>query len=99
MAHVWTEEEERERRNDGTLAERLRDLEKEVALKRKAFESQAKTKQFKFPFKWRFNFRKSTKKRYNDMILVFFLNKKGIIEAPKFMPVFDGNMIVYKNKP
>ena len=32
-------------------------------------------------------------------MLVIFLNKKNQIEPPKFMPVFDGNMIVWKNKP
>ncbi|MBT53766.1 MAG: hypothetical protein CMF72_10270 [Mameliella sp.] len=33
------------------------------------------------------------------MMLVFFLNKKNEMESPKFMPIFDGNMIVWKNKP
>jgi hypothetical protein len=32
-------------------------------------------------------------------MLVIFLNKKNEIEHPRFMPIFDGNMIVWKNKP
>lgn len=33
------------------------------------------------------------------MMLVIFLNKKNEIESPRFMPIFDGNMIIWKNKP
>jgi len=32
-------------------------------------------------------------------MLVLFLNKKNEIEPPKFMPIYDGNMIIWKNKP
>jgi len=44
-------------------------------------------------------FNKAKKKSMRNMMLVLFLNKKNEIEPPKFMPIFDGNMIVWKNKP
>lgn len=92
--------QEEERSNRGlSLAERFRNLESKVALRERGEETIEKTKEFKFPFKWRFKFRQSNKKRFNEMMLVIFLNKKGQIEPPKFMPIFDGNMIVWKNKP
>lgn len=60
--------------------------------------TEEKTKQFKFPFKWRSKFNKANKKAMEEMVLVIFLNKKNEIEPPKFMPIFDGNMVIWKNK-
>lgn len=96
MEDVW--EEERTTR-PVTLADRLRVLEKKIVMKEREEETKEKTKQFKFPRRWRMKFKKSTKKKMREMMLVFFLNKKNEMEAPKFMPIFDGNMIVWKNKP
>lgn len=81
-----------------TLADRLLELEKKVKLSDRNKETEQTTKRFSFPFKWRWKFNQS-KRIGNDQILVLFLNKKNKIESPKFMPIFDGNMIVYKNKP
>ena len=82
-----------------TLADRIRTLEKKEKLLEQGNISKEKTKEFKWPFKWRSKFRAAKKKANNDMMLVIFLNKKNQIEPPKFMPIFDGNMIVWKNKP
>ena len=82
-----------------TLAERLRVLEKKERIAERAEVSKETAKEFKWPFKWKSKFKSAKRKRYDDMMLVFFLNKKNEIEPPKFMPIFDGNMIVYKNKP
>jgi hypothetical protein len=42
----------------------------------------------------------AAKRKINaENMLVIFLNKKNEIEPPKFMPIFDGNMIVWRNKP
>lgn len=95
MENVQEEEYTRRRL---TLAERLRMQERKMKLLERNVETEEKTKQFKFPFKWRWSFNRSTKKPDNVM-LVLFLNKKNEIEPPKFMPIFDGNMIVWKNKP
>lgn len=32
-------------------------------------------------------------------MLVIYFNKKNEIEPPKFMPIYDGNMVIWKNKP
>lgn len=55
-------------------------------------------KQFKFPFKWTWKFGQAKKKQNQEMALVLFFNKKNEIEAPMFLPIFSGNMIVYRNK-
>lgn len=99
MAYV-PEERYRERGESRmSLAERLRELEIRQRLSDRNETTVHETKQFKFPFKWRFKFNQSKRKSKEDMILVIFLNKKNEIEPPKFMPIFDGNMIVWKNKP
>lgn len=79
-----------------TLAERLRRLENEKRFAVRAEETIAETKQFKWPFKWRNKF---GKKSPDEKMLVIFLNKKNEIEPPKFMPIYDGNMIIWRNKP
>lgn len=82
-----------------TLADRISSLERKVQFAEREKETETKTKQFKWPWKWRRKFAASKKKVNADMMLVFFLNKKNEMEPPKFMPIFDGNMIVWKNKP
>lgn len=84
---------------DGSLAERVETIEKKLKLAKQKETSKERTKQFRFPFKWRRKFAQAKRKRMNEMMLVFFLNKKNEIESPKFMPIFDGNMIIWKNKP
>jgi len=97
MANIFEEERPTERRI--TLAERLRSLERKVKLYERGEETEKTHKQFKFPFKWRLKFNQSKKKSTSEMMLVFFMNKKNEVEPPKFMPIFDGNMIVWENKP
>jgi len=103
MATIQREEPRTEFRNTNikgeTLAERILSLEKSATLAKRGEETEKETKQFKWPFKWKKKFTQAKKKRYDDMMLVIFLNKKNEMEPPKFMPIFDGNMIVWKNKP
>lgn len=99
MAFIQQGEDRANSLRGTTLTERIANLERRERLAERAEISQEKTKEFKFPFKWRRKFSSAKRKRYNDMMLVLFLNKKNEIEPPKFMPIFDGNMIVWKNKP
>jgi len=100
MAYIQQEEEaERRPRRIISLADRVRDLEKKKVLAERSEETARKTKQFRYPFKWRFKFNQTRRRNNEEKMLVFFLNKKNEIEPPKFMPIFDGNMIVWKNKP
>jgi hypothetical protein len=82
-----------------TLAERLEQLERKQKLLQRDKETLETKKQFKFPFNWRRKFSQSKRKNAEDKMLVLYLNKKNQIEPPKLMPIFDGNMIVWKNKP
>jgi hypothetical protein len=97
MAYIFEEEGRSERAI--TLAERIRKLERKLKLYERGEETVERQKQFKFPFKWRLKFNKSKRKNMGEMMLVFFMNKKNELEPPKFMPIFDGNMIVWENKP
>lgn len=92
-------QQEQASRTSVSLADRVNKLEKKAEFLRREKETLETKKQFKWPWKWKRKFAQSNKKKFNDMMLVVFLNKKNVMEAPKFMPIFDGNMIVYKNKP
>lgn len=81
------------------LAAEVDALKKKVRHYEQTEETTKKTKDYKFPFKWNFKFRQARKKNKVEQALVFYFNKKGEIEAPKFMPIYSGNMIIWKNKP
>ena len=82
-----------------TLAERIRRLEDDKKLSDRKLTTKKKQKKFKYPFKWSSKMRQTNKKQNSEKILVFYLNKKNEIEPPRFMPIFDGNMVVWRNKP
>ena len=82
-----------------TLADRVNNLEKKQKFMIREKKTRLQTRQFKFPFKWRWKFSQAKRKSRSEMMLILFLNKKNEIEPPRFMPIFDGNMIVWKNKP
>ena len=82
-----------------TLADRIRELEHKQRFAERELQTEQKTKFFKFPRKWKRKFMQAKRKSKSDMVLVLFFNKKNEIEPPKFMPIFDGNLIVWKNKP
>ena len=82
-----------------TLADRVKSLERKEKLFSREKETEERVKQFRWPFKWKRKFNASKRKSKAEMMLVLFLNKKNEIEPPKFMPIFDGNMIVWRNKP
>ncbi len=82
-----------------TLAERVRLLERQRRLAERDKDTKENVKQFKWPFKWRRKFSQSKRKRFSEMMLVIYFNKKNEIEPPRFMPIYDGNMVIWKNKP
>jgi hypothetical protein len=82
-----------------TLADRVRNLESKKKLEERTEDTKKKEKPFKYPFKWMQAFNQSKKKLNNEKMLVFFLNKKNEIELPKMMPIYEGNMIIWRNKP
>jgi len=97
MAYI-RQEEAREPRTI-TLAERVQSLESQSRLSKRDAETKEKVKQFNFPFKWRRKFSQAKRKKFSDMMLVIYFNKKNEIEPPRFMPIYDGNMVIWRNKP
>lgn len=95
----YIRKEEPNTRRAMTLFEKVKALEKRVDISEKDEETKVKTKVFKWPFKWRRKFSQTRKKINDEKVLVVFLNKKNEMEPPKFMPIFDGNMVVWRNKP
>ena len=56
-----------------------------------------KQKKFKFPFKWRKIMKLANKK--GRKILVWYFNRKGMIEPPQLHPLYSSDMIIVRNKP
>lgn len=53
-------------------------------------------KEWKIPFKWKRIMSRSVKSSKVEKVLCFFINKKGELEHPVLLPIFNGNAIVYK---
>ena len=53
-------------------------------------------KDWKFPFKWKRTMNKSLKPSRIDKVLCFFINKKGELEQPVLLPIYNGNTLIYK---
>lgn len=104
MATIWEDEsnQQQPRRyigsNQTPLAQRLKDMEQEITDLQRQKESAKETKGFKFPWKWNKKFKATTKKINLEKVLVMFLNKKNEIEVPTFVPIYSGNIIIYRNK-
>lgn len=82
-----------------TLAQKIANAERELDLVRKQKQTLQEEKEFKFPFKWKRKLGATKRKANFGKILVIYLNKQGDIEVPVFLPIFDGNMVIYRNKP
>ena len=54
-------------------------------------------KKYRFPFKWRKVMKLANKK--GKQILVWYFNRKGVIEPPKLHPLYASDMIIVRNKP
>lgn len=82
-----------------TLADKIEATQREIDGLRKQRETLIKEKEFKYPSKWARKLKATKRKNNNGKTLVLYLNKQGDIEVPVYLPVFDGNMVIYKNKP
>ena len=56
-----------------------------------------KQKKYRFPFKWRKTMKEAKKK--GKQILVWYFNRKGVIEPPKLQPIYESDTIIIRNKP
>lgn len=103
--NIW-EEAEYSGRNAGlvpinnsvTVSDKIKNLNDKVQDLERKNQAQEVSKPFKFPWSWTKKFGQVQKKQNADKILVFFFNKKNEIEKPMFVPVYSGNIIIYKNK-
>lgn len=89
---------EEDTRQFESVADKIHYWKKRAKLAEVKNESQEQSKPFNVPKRWNFKFRQAKKKFNSDKVLAFFLNKKGEIEPPQWVPVNNGNIIVYKNK-
>ena len=84
---------------NNTIADKIESTQRELESLRKQKETLLKEKEFKYPSKWARKLKATRRKQNLEKILVLYLNKKGDIEVPVYLPVFDGNMVIYRNKP
>lgn len=103
MEDIWERPTANERREPAVehkekLRDRLDKLEEQVSLGDMKKDTELKQKDWKFPFKWRRQMNASAGKAAEDKVLVLYYNIKGIIEPPKLVPLYSGNIIIYKNK-
>ena len=56
-----------------------------------------KQKKYRFPFKWRKVMKLANKK--GKQILVWYFNRKGVIEPPRLHPLYASDMVIIRNKP
>ena len=77
------------------VKEMLEKLLEEKEFGEKKEDTKKDTSFFKWPGKWKSAARKSNQK---DQVLVFYLNIKGELEAPRMVPIYSGNMVIIKNK-
>lgn len=80
-----------------SVSQRMKENEVERDYLEKKKYSEDNTKGWRIPFSWNWKFRQA-KRKDADTALVLFFNKKNEIEAPKFMPIYSGNMIIHRNK-
>jgi len=81
------------------IKNRLDKLEEKFYLREKRRITKEEQEEFKYPWKWRRNMKKASKKKPSqNKILAFYLNAKGEMETPLLVPLFSGNIIIYKNK-
>lgn len=81
-----------------TLNERLRKVEENIKYGEMKEDTDKKQKPFKFPFKWRGPMNRSTGKAATDKVLMLYLNIKQEIEPPRLVPLYSGNIIIWKHK-
>ena len=59
-------------------------------------DTKEKKKDWKFPFKWKRTMNKSLKNSASEMVLCFFINKKGELDQPVLLPIYNGNTLIHK---
>jgi hypothetical protein len=87
----------REERPERSVRDEIAELKDIIVNKEMREDTKKKQKPFKWPGKFTGIAKRSLKK--DDRVLVVFLNKFGKIEAPKLLPVQEGDMVIIKDIP
>jgi hypothetical protein len=61
-------------------------------------DTQKKKKEWAVPTKWKSVYNKSTKKSNENKVLVQYLTSRGTELPPMLLPLYSGNLIIYKDK-
>jgi len=80
------------------IRKRLDKMEDDLKYGRLRVDTEEEQKPFKYPFKWKSAMNRSTGKAGENKVLVLYLNIKGEIEPPKLIPLYSGNIIIWKHK-
>ena len=80
------------------INERLSQVEEDLKYGRLKIDTEEEQKPFKYPSKWKRAMNKSTGKAADDKVLMLYLNIKGEIEPPRLVPLYSGNIIIWKHK-
>jgi len=78
------------------ISEKLDNLIKKLDYKEMKKETDKEKKEWNLPFKWKKTLNKSSKSSAVQKVLCFFINKKGELESPVLLPIYNGNTLIYK---
>lgn len=81
-----------------SLKEKVERLEREGKWKKYLDDADKKTDEVKLNRKWTGPLKKSIGKGGEDKVVMIYLNIKGELENPKLVPLYSGNVIIYKHK-
>lgn len=81
-----------------SLKDDVEEMKSELKYKKEMEETAKEGKPWKLPLKWAGPMKKSVKKKNKDKLLVLYLSAKGEIENPMLLPLYSGNLVIYKDK-
>ena len=89
--------EDRKAGGGNSVRDTLERIEDKLDYGKKKDETAETEKKWKMPWKWKTNIKKASKSL--DKVLVLYLNIKGELETPMVQPLYQGNMVIIRNKP
>lgn len=81
-----------------SIREELNDMRDEMKYQKYREDTRKKKKEWSIPTRWKSIYNKSTKKGSQDKVLVQYLTSKGYELPPMILPLYSGNLIIYKDK-
>jgi len=91
-------EEENQQRRPDTVIDKITQQERTIKHLKRLIKSKEEDTNFKVPNSWKSAFKKSKSKSTEGKVLCEYYNQKYEIEGPKWVPIHEGNIIIWKNK-